>query len=174
MQKLRIPDNERAMLALQSEIQRSGEARYDHRLHGVLLVCQGLTCYETAELLDQSPRTVERWVTRFCENGFAGLQEGEHPGRPRRITQQQWDAIGRDLRRSPRDLGYGQNLWDGALLSHHLGLAYGVTLGTRQCQRLFRTMEFRRRKPRPAIAKADPAAQASYKKTPPLGKKRRS
>jgi transposase len=36
----------------------------------------------------------------------------------------------------------------------------------RQCQRLFRQMGFRLRKPRPLIAHADPAAQAAYKKTP--------
>jgi transposase len=36
----------------------------------------------------------------------------------------------------------------------------------RQCQRIFRQMGFRLRKPRPLTAHADPAAQAAFKKTP--------
>ncbi|MGH8653570.1 MAG: winged helix-turn-helix domain-containing protein [Gammaproteobacteria bacterium] len=41
----------------------------------------------------------------------------------------------------------------------------------RQCQRLFRQMGFRLRKPRPVIAKADPAAQAAFKKTAAPGRR---
>jgi transposase len=59
------------------------------------------------------------------------------------------------------------------LLSHHLFRQYGVRLGVRQCQRLFRQLGFRRRKPRSVIANADPEAQAAYKKTPPMGKTKR-
>jgi hypothetical protein len=33
-----------SVLSLQQEIQRSEESRYDHRLHGILLVAQGMTC----------------------------------------------------------------------------------------------------------------------------------
>jgi transposase len=42
---------------------------------------------------------------------------------------------------------------------------WGVTLGVRQCQRLFRQLGFRLRKPRPQIASADPELQARVKKT---------
>jgi transposase len=71
----------------------------------------------------------------------------------------------------PRELGHAQNLWDGRLLSHHLREAYGVALGVRQCQRLFRTLGFRRRKPRPVIAHADPEAQRAFKKTRGVGRR---
>src|SRR3990172_5093106 len=174
MRKLEIADAEIMQLALQQEILRSEEARYDHRLHGVLLVAHGLTCYAVAALLGQDPRTVERWVQRFETRGFAGLHEGDRSGRPRRLDAAQWDAMNRELRRPPREFGYPQNLWDGKLLAHHLAQAHGVTLGVRQCQRLFRQLDFRLRKPRPLIAHADPAAQAAYKKNPPIRPRRRA
>jgi transposase len=79
--------------------------------------------------------------------------------------------VEKDLRVHPRDLGYGQNLWDGKLLAHHLRQSYKIQLGVRQCQRLFRSMGFRRRKPRPMIAQADPEAQRAFKKTRSAGKK---
>jgi transposase len=167
MRKLEIADREIMQIALQDEIQRTEESRYDHRLHGVLLVSHGMSCTQVAEYLGQNPVTVQRWVQRFNAKGFAGLTEGERPGRPRRITEIQWEELEQALRCSPRTAGYGQNLWDGKLLSHHLRVTYGVSLGVRQCQRLFRQMGFRRRKPRPLIAKSDPDAQRRYKKTAP-------
>jgi hypothetical protein len=38
-----IDDAEEMLRVLQDEIRRSEEARYDHRLHGVLLVAQGMS-----------------------------------------------------------------------------------------------------------------------------------
>jgi len=81
------------------------------------------------------------------------------------------EKLERDLRLHPRDLGYEQNLWDGKLLSHHLRQRYATELGVRQCQRLFRSLGFRRRKPRPVIAQADPEAQRAFKKTRRAGRK---
>lgn len=172
MRKLQIQDAEIMKVALQQEIVRSEASRYDHRLHGVLLVCAGRSCYEVAELFGHSPRTVQYWVERFERSGFAGLEEVERPGRPPALDEPTRRRIGSDLRRSPRELGHAQNLWDGKLLSHHLATRYGVELGVRQCQRLFRELGFRRRKPRPAIAQADPQAQQTYKKTPSPGTKK--
>jgi hypothetical protein len=44
MRKLTVPGAEIVIAALQDEIRRSEEARYDHRLHGLLLVAEGLGC----------------------------------------------------------------------------------------------------------------------------------
>lgn len=173
MRKLEIDDAEIMQMAVQQEILRSEESRYDHRLHGVLLVCSGLSCYEVANLLGHSPRTVQAWVRRFDRKGFAGLQEGSRPGRPTTLDRKMRKKLERDLRGCPREFGYSQNLWDGKLLSYHLDQCYGVHLGVRQCQRLFHQFGFRRRKPRPVIANADPAAQQTYKKTASSGVKRR-
>jgi transposase len=169
MRKLEISDVSVMREALQQEILRSQESRYDHRLHGLLLISQGLDCYQVAEWLGQNPTTVQRWVHRFERHGFAGLEEGDRSGRPPRLTEGQLAQADRDLRRSPRQFGYPQNLWDGKLLAHHLRQACGVRLGSRQCQRIFHLLRFRLRKPRPVIAQADPVAQARYKKTPPAG-----
>jgi len=172
MRRLEIANAEIMRLAIQNEIHRSEESRYDHRLHGVLLACSGLSCYDIAALLGQSPRTVQYWVHRFEKSGFAGLQEGERTGRPAALSEAMLQAVGRDLRQEPRLLGYPQTLWDGKLLNHHLKERYHVDLGVRQCQRVFHRLRFRLRKPRSLIAQADPEARAAYKKTQALGRKR--
>ena len=163
MRPLRILDAA-SVLALQQEIQRSEESRYDHRLHGVLLVAQGLTCPEVARLLGDAPRSVEYWIHRYEQEGLAGLTEGERPGRPSRLNAKQIREINRVLRVKPSDAGMRVNLWDGKTLSAWIGKTYGIELGVRQCQRLFRQFDFRLRKPRPLLAGANPARLKAHKK----------
>jgi transposase len=150
--------------AIQDEIRRSDEARYDHRLHAILLVAEGMTCSEVATVFDDSVRTIQSWVRRFEEKGFAGLAELDRSGRPPRLNEKQLKEIERILRASPRQAGMDVNLWDGKTLSAFIKKRFGIILGVRQCQRLFRQLGFRLRKPRPKIAHADPSVQEEFKK----------
>ena len=165
MKRLTISQPEAMILGIQDEMRRSPESRYDHRLHGVLLIAQGISCRRVAHLLGDSPRTVQYWVHRFESEGFAGLVDGERSGRPTRLSDEQLDEIGLALRKPPSDVGLSANLWDGKLLSSYIAQKYNVGLGVRQSQRLFRQLEFRFRKPRPVIARADPERQSAHKKT---------
>jgi transposase len=165
LRKLLVKDAASAVRVIQQQIGRSEDARYDHRLHGVLLVAKGYDCYEVAEILGHSPTTIENWVNTYNTRGVEGLHDDSRPGRPSRISDAVKDQIDHDLRKNPRDLGYSQNLWDGKLLSHHLKERYQITLGIRQAQRLFHQLGFRQRKPRPVISRGDPVAQEAFKKT---------
>src|SRR4030065_500090 len=106
MKPLPIADASMMVLGLQDEIRRSQDSRYDHRLHGVLLVAQGMTCPEVARLLGDAPRTVEYWVRRLEEGGLWGLVEGERPGRPPRLSDEQIGGIDRALRQTPKQAGH--------------------------------------------------------------------
>ena len=172
MHQLEIADAEIMQVAIRQEIDRSEESRYDHRLHGLLLVASGRSCTAVSQLFGEEATTVQRWVRRFEQHGFAGLREGERSGRPRSLDERQWTRLARDLRRAPRHLGHAQHLWDGQLLAEHLRQHYGVSLGVRQCQRIFNQMGFRLRKPRPQVAPSAPLAVAAFKKTAPTGKVR--
>ena len=158
-------------MALQDEIRRNDASRYDHRLHGVLLVAQGLTCPQVGGLLGDSPRSVVNWVQRFETQGLAGLSEGERPGRPSRLNDEQLVKVEVALRAHPSQFGLPTQMWDGPTLSEFLRRKFGVKLKVRQCQRLFRQLGFRLRKPRPQVAQADPELQSAHKKTPSPGSK---
>src|ERR1700693_1760051 len=153
-----------SVLGLQQEIQRSEESRYDHRLHGVLLVAQGMTCPEVARVLGDGPRTFEYWVRRFEQKGLSGLREGQRPGRPSRLSTEQIREVNRVLRAKPSDAGMRVNLWDGKTLSAWIDKQYRIRGGVRQCQRLFRHFDFRLRKPRPVLAKGNETQQKAHKK----------
>jgi len=173
MRPLRVADADTIVLGLQDEIRRSEESRYDHRLHGVLLVAQGMTCPEVGRLLGDASRSVEYWVRRFERIGLAGLAEGQRSGRPGRLSQTQLEEVDQALRQTPRDLGLTGTLWDGKTLSAWIEQRFDVHLAVRQCQRLFRRRGFRLRKPRPLIAHADREKQQTHKKTPGAKRRRR-
>ena len=164
MKPLIISDAATIILGLQDEIRRSQESRYDHRLHGVLLVAQGMSCREVAHLLGDSPRTVQYWIRDFESEGLGGLVEGDRAGRPARLTAEQLEEVATALRQPPHAVGMSGNLWDGKTLSAFIEKRFSINLSVRQCQRIFRQLDFRLRKPRPIIARTDTARQAEHKK----------
>jgi transposase len=70
---------ENMIMTLQDEIHRNDASRNDHRLHGVLLVAQGLTCLHVAGLLGDSPRTTVNWVQRFERQGWSAWPKASEP-----------------------------------------------------------------------------------------------
>jgi transposase len=165
MRALQITDAETMVLVLQDEIRRNEQARYDHRLHGVLLVAQGMSCRQAALLLGDAPRTLENWVNDFEQDGLCALTDYPGRGRKAKLSEEQLLEVGSWLRAKPQARGMEGNLWDGPKLSACLHKHYGIELGKRQCQRLFRQLNFRYRLPRPEVAKSDPQRQAAHKKT---------
>ena len=120
MRQLEIADADVMRLAIQQEIARSDESRYDHRLHGVLLVTGGHSCQQVADLFGEDRRTVPRWVACFETHGLSGLRDGVRSGRPGTLNATQWAALGRDLRREPQKFCHAGHLWDGKWLAAHL------------------------------------------------------
>jgi transposase len=166
---LYLPEHSRAVL--QQEINRHQDARYDHRLHCVLLVSTGMSCEKVAGFFGDSPRTLVNWVRRFERQGLAGLAEGNHSGRPARLSAEQLEEVRALVRQPPSAAGLDAGLWDGKSLSACLAQRYGVPMGVRQCQRLFRLVDTRYRLRRPLVAKADPRRQAEHKKNSRRGRK---
>ena len=123
---LSAPEHSRAVL--QQEINRHQDARYDHRRHCVLLVASGLTCEQTAGLFGDSPRTLVNWVRRFDRQGLAGLAEGNHSGRPARLSAEQLEEVRGWVRQPPAAAAVDANLWDGKSLAACLQKRYGVQL----------------------------------------------
>jgi transposase len=136
MRAITIEATEEMLSVLQDEIRRSQESRYDHRLHAVLLVAQGMSAPKVAQLLGDGTRTVQYWVLRFNAEGLSGLVEGERPGRFARLSESQLERIEAILRESPRSQGMRATLWDGKTLAEWLRRTWAVKLSVRQCQRV--------------------------------------
>src|SRR5260370_9984912 len=75
MRKLQIEDAEVMRIAIQQEIGRSEESRYDHRLHGLLLVTAGRSRREVAEVFGENGPAVQAWLHRFEQRGPRALRD---------------------------------------------------------------------------------------------------
>ncbi len=100
MRPLTLVSPEPSRAVLQQEINRHQDARYDHRLHGVLLVAFGLSCGRGAGIFGDSPRTVANWVRRFDQQGFGGAGGGQPFRPPRRLNNSGNRISGNGKRRS--------------------------------------------------------------------------
>lgn len=169
MKKVKVPDVETFIAAIEDEISHAPEGRYYHRLHVALHALKTGNYYESARIYSHSPNSIYNWINRLLEKGLAGLREGKRPGRPRRLSSSQERELRKDLLLSPREFGYDQNIWDGPLLSYHLEKRFSIRLQVRQCQNLFHQLGFSLQRPRRQAAKADPEKQKVFKKNSKSG-----
>ena len=123
---------------IRKEFRQSEEARYIHRLHGVLLVLLGLSTTKAGKLLGDPQRTVAHWVTQFKARGLDGLREAEKSGRPQILNDAQQEALRKALSKSPKDAGLIGDVWTGALVLSFLKKRYRTKITLRHCYRLLK------------------------------------
>lgn len=123
---------------LQNEIRRTELLRYAHRLHGVLLVAQGISYPKAAALLSESERTLVYWVRRYRSDGLAGLHERERSGRPQRLTTAQLKKIASVLFEPPERSGSVTPRWSGRTLAEWIKENFAIELSAAQARRILR------------------------------------
>ena len=132
MRRVTIKNPEEAKTVIRAAIHSTNETRLQHRLHCILLICDGKTSAEVTALFGDSLRAIQYWVKQYNEAGIEGLRDPTRLGRIPRLSPDDKEILARDLRSSPREFGYTQNLWDGKLLSHHLKQKFNIELKIRQ------------------------------------------
>jgi transposase len=134
------------ILAIRKEIHRSRESRYDHRLHALLLVAQGMRFSMAARYLGDAPRTIQYWIRLYESQGFKGMEEDDRSGRPGRLSPENLEMIAEALRKSPEESGLSPRKWNGKTLAEFIKIRCQISLSFRQCQRLLRQFENRSQK----------------------------
>lgn len=138
--RLKISSSDALQALLKEELHNSLESRFLHRVHCVLLIGAGHSCYEIANCFGETPRTLERWVRQFESQGISGLKDDQKPGRPKKLNTDQLKHITHDIYNPPSKFAYSKMGWDGKLLATHLKNRFGITLSVRQCQRLLKQL----------------------------------
>ncbi len=166
MRKLQIEDAEVMRIAIQQEIERSEESRYDHRLHGLLLVTAGQSCRAgRSSCLARTARRCSAGCNRFEEGGLDALREGERSGRPRTLDAAKMaQACRGSCARRRETLTWRPR---SGMVRSCPNTCVGDTAWTWACGNasdLFRQMGFRLRKPRPQVAQVGSAESRGGKK----------
>lgn len=122
----------------QEATQDAQDAGFLQRACCVMMIQAGMRTDDVASVFGKSPRSIERWLLRYEVLGVDGLRDGHRSGRQPKLGHTCSQALTRELSLPPRASGYARTSWDGPLLASHLQARYGVSLSTRQCQRLLR------------------------------------
>lgn len=83
--------------------------------------------------------TVYYWLDRFEKRRLEeALEDEARPGRPRKLADEERDALMEDLATEPGRFGYNVREWTPELLREHIRLTYGVEYSTGHVRRLLR------------------------------------
>ena len=151
-------DEEDTAAVLKAEYRREGRADRRPRLHGLWLLRTGRPVDETAAAVGVHRRTVDRWVAWYRAGGREGVlahRQGGH-GQPRKLAAEQEaqlrDEIATGRFRSAAEVG----VW--------ITATFGVTYRPGGLDGLLRRLRAAPKVPRPRHEKADPAAQAAWRR----------
>lgn len=89
----------------------SVEARLVQRASIIRLSHQGRTVQEIARQLDLDEDVPRKWISRFNEQGIAGLRDAPRSGAPSRYTPEHKALVIQTVRTRPRDLGLSFGSW---------------------------------------------------------------
>ena len=119
MKRLVIVDKTGLKEKIQSYFEGNEEAKFIHRLHGVLLFAEkdDESCDSIGTLFGNSPRTVSNWIKRINATGdIESLRSKKQQGRPSRLSEEQKQELKQVIQEVPEKQGITSNVWDG---NHH-------------------------------------------------------
>ena len=131
------------------------------RFQTIVLARQGRTALDIAEALGVSRRAVQEWVAKYNRGGPEALLERPHPGRPRRLAPDCYDALKQrlDAPVRPED---GVCALRGADIRRLVAQEFAVVLSLRSVYNLLGYLRYSSLMPRPQHKDADAELQAIY------------
>jgi transposase len=150
--------------ALRAAAARSRDARAARRMLALALVLEGVDRTSAAETCGMDRQTLRDWVHRYNAEGLAGLSNRRPPRRPRRLDQNQVRELAAWVEAGPDPARDGVVRWRRQDLRRRIALAFGVELHERTIGKYLAMLGYRRLSVRQRHPKADPEAQAAFKK----------
>lgn len=134
------------------------------RLQVVILAKQGRTTPQIVDATGVSRRAVQEWVQRYNADGLEGLADRRRGGNHRHLSADQEAQVCQHLDRTAADPHDGVRR--GEDLRRWMETQFGVLYSLTGTYDLLHRLGYSCLMPRPRHAKADPQAQAAFKKTP--------
>lgn len=104
----------------------TAEQQQERRLEAARRLKQGATQASVARELGVSEAAVSKWAARLRAGGPRALRARRHPGRPSRLTRQQWRQLARVLRAGALAAGFDTERWTLRRVAHVIEQRFGV------------------------------------------------
>ncbi len=162
---IEITRRDMAPSQLRTAAGRAKDGRVARRMLAIALVLEGVDRKTAAESCGMDRQTLRDWVHRYNAEGLAGLENRAGAGRKPRLTPAQKAELAAWVETGPDPETDGVVRWRRADLKRRIEVAFGVVLHERTVGKHLAALGYRRLSARPQHPKADPAAQAAFKKT---------
>jgi transposase len=122
----------------------------------ILLADDGLRICEICASLSLDHQVVRRWLKRYLEAGFDGLEDGKRSGRPAQIAPKVWQKLATVVVQSPERFGVPLARWSVRSLSAFLEERYGWKVGRTSISSFLRSMALKPHRVRYWLNPEDP------------------
>lgn len=148
---------------LQQALDEVGEKTPTQRLIAAIAYKNGVTQTELAEWFDVERKTIYNWLRRFEERDLeSAIRDENRPGRPRKITADQFDELSDVLHEPPREHGYDAPAWTTGLVQEYIQQQFGIKYSKPSCRRLMKEAGLSYQTPRQAAVRTDHDDQDSF------------
>ena len=144
---------------------RAKDGRAARRMLAIALALEGVDRKTAAESCGMDRQSLRDWVHRYNAEGLAGLSNRAGAGRKPGLDPAQKAKLAGWVEAGPDPEKDGVVRWRCVDLKQRIEAEFGVELHERSVGKHLAALGLRRLSVRPQHPKADPAAQAAFKKT---------
>jgi transposase len=142
---------------LKKAMKSADDKRTFQRVQAVLLVAEGRTIKDVAEIAGVSQQTLYNWLSRYLDqHQVTALEEAPRSGRPLTAPRLTAARILRELRREPLRLGYPTTVWTVEWLAVRLNDLYQCAISQDTLRRRMQQSGLRCKRPRYFYEERDP------------------
>jgi transposase len=145
---------------LEQAFRHETDPKYRDRIQIVRLANLGRPHQDIAQDLATTPRSVQRWLNAFCDQGLAGLRPRKAKGAAPRIPDALADQVRDWVIQGPAKHGLDRANWTHQELADHLFKTRGIKTSRSAMQRFCRKIDIRVYRPTYRFLRGDPDKQA--------------
>ncbi len=158
------PKTYQRLARLRREAERDGAYRVAKRLHAVLLNADGHSSGRIAQILKAPRSKASEWLANYESHGEEALLEGQRSGRPARLTPAQRTALGDIIESGPVAYGLDSGVWTSPMIGRVIADEFGEVFHPGHIRKLLTAIGFSVQRPKRLLARADPDAQARWRR----------
>jgi transposase len=149
---------------LKKEAEADGAHRVAKRIHAITLNHDGFSSGEIADLLDAPRSKVSQWLSDYEQFGYEVLLEGQRPGRPGQLTEQQQAQLEDIIDSGPTSWGFLSGVWSAPMVARVISEEFRISYTARHVRRLLHEWGFSVQRPRRKLTRANPGEQNRWRR----------
>jgi len=161
MIRIRLPEAEADRLA--QAFRHATDPKYKDRIQIIRLAHRDRPHQDIAQDLATTPRSVQRWLNTYLDQGLDGLRPRKAKGRPPKIPAEMAEEVKSWVIQGPAEQGLDRANWTHEELADHLFKTTGIKASRSAMQRFCRKVGIRVYRPTYRFLRGQPAKQAQAK-----------